>query len=430
MASSNHLLFLLLFSFPPSCFPQPFFDETHVKRSRMSDESKHSFAGQYQPRQQQQTPRDQYRHQQHTPRDADGSPSFVSHLLTDEELEENERLVNTIAVDPVTGKSCVSLLNFDQHANSVTLTSPRSVEACRRLGIVPNSLLARPVTYFEEMLYASHDVDPELVPDFAEKKFKHCEANRQNDLKACRDKRRDIILNPHDGDSNASIGQHHAKVSALIKGEEKSVQSMQRRQLNMLTNILSSEISRAAFAARTRDRLKEKVEREEMTRIDELLQALAGLNADKAVKMQKRADDVRRGLDGGTTVLDEARYLAFLQDARLLRSQLQMAVESEERKDKAEKFKQSLEEQHQRHLEELRRKEQELSEKEQHRQRTLENQRREHAEEMFLHKARSAQRVLRARANLKSYLERKREQFLIKEQVRSVPYDEVSTTIR
>lgn len=90
---------------------------------------------------------------------------------------------STIAIDPETGLPAISLLNFDPHAPSVQLTSPRSIEACARLGIIPKDLLARPATYFEEQLYTRRQngdaLDPKYIPQLAQEKFIHCENKRQ-----------------------------------------------------------------------------------------------------------------------------------------------------------------------------------------------------------------------------------------------------------
>ena len=115
-----------------------------------------------------------------------------------------------IMLDPDSMTEAVSLMNFPQHATTVTLTSPRSVQACARLGILPTQLLARPVTWFETELtrqrHGNAFISQKNVPRYAKMHFKHAEEKRQADLKACRAERA-VVIKEHQTRRHAQLQQ-------------------------------------------------------------------------------------------------------------------------------------------------------------------------------------------------------------------------------
>lgn len=65
----------------------------------------------------------------------------------------------------------ISLLNFDENASGgPTFTSPRTIEACLRLGIEWNELRRRPLEEFDEA---------GLFPKFQKDRCDHYERKRQ-----------------------------------------------------------------------------------------------------------------------------------------------------------------------------------------------------------------------------------------------------------
>jgi len=184
-------------------------------------------------------------------------------------------MINTIHVDPETGKPAISLLNFDQHGTTVELTSPRSIEACERLGILPTSLLARPVAYYEDQLYEKYSqgllegIDVKQIPAYAQQKFQHAEMRRQHDLRLCRQERARIIAEHHSmtEDPQAAL-MRKVKNAAILEDEEKRLETMVKQQEKIIHSMIATELQRCRLLASSKESILKQIQKEEARRLE------------------------------------------------------------------------------------------------------------------------------------------------------------------
>lgn len=185
----------------------------------------------------------------------------------------------------------INLDNFDENnTRPPILTSPRSIEACRMLGVEPENLVKRPVEYFfTRSIHSSQTANSSIShrddPALAEKRAVRYEKHRQIQLRNVRAQRyelRDAGMNgvhggmslctrsfcrspigaklsmsKHDASSRAAQGE-----STVIEREKKELERMQQRQMAEMQQMLVFELKMAEIH-QGRDRKEQEKKRQE-----------------------------------------------------------------------------------------------------------------------------------------------------------------------
>ncbi|KAF1333812.1 hypothetical protein FI667_g2649, partial [Globisporangium splendens] len=184
----------------------------------------------------------------------------------------------------------ISVENFDER-NVVPpiLTSPRSIEACRMLGLETEDLVKRPIEYFLTRTLPGHP--PATTGDagannheLATKRAARYEKNRQIQLKNVRAQRHELIdaelsgfsMHSHDSSSSAATREF-----TVIKREKRELERMQQRRLAEMQQMLAFELQMTEL-----HRERERKEREK-ERHDEQL-------ARERTRRQREADEMKR----------------------------------------------------------------------------------------------------------------------------------------
>jgi len=97
-------------------------------------------------------------------------------------------------------ETTLSILNFETGGpggKPGLITSPRSLEACLRLGVDPRELLPHPVKAFGKSL----DKKIKITPEEQQARYEHFELRRKEKIKAIKEKREAIV---HESASNQS----------------------------------------------------------------------------------------------------------------------------------------------------------------------------------------------------------------------------------
>lgn len=245
--------------------------------------------------------------------------------------------------------------NLDNFAENVedgecnrVLTSPRSIEACRMLGIEPEELLPRPFEYFVRSKRNEDDLD------FAEKRAARYERMRIVNLHKAR-AQRDELIEAENGGAHASMslvtrslcrspvaangklclrrvgaGETLATDSAarlqisVLAREQRELERMQQRQMQEVQQMLNFELQMASLQ-------QEREKREAAKRHEDQL-----TNKER-IRRQKLADEARRRkelerAEQEKLGLEELRRVAQQQQLENTRKQQRLKQEEERKR--------------------------------------------------------------------------------------------------
>ncbi|GMF17165.1 unnamed protein product [Phytophthora lilii] len=234
----------------------------------------------------------------------------------------------------------ITLDNFDETdamADPI-LDSPRSIEACRMLGVEPEELIQRPLEYFFRTTKEGRSEGQEFVA----KRAARYEKNRQVQLRNVRAQRRELIDAQLSGihgsmslrtrsycrspvgaarldfaaTNSCSSSQHEFTV---IEREKRELQRIQQRQALEMQQMLNFELKMTELHQE-----REKKEREQK-RQEELL-------AKERKRRQREADEQRRKRE----IEKAEQYRAELENARKLAKKEQMENMRREQRAKQE----------------------------------------------------------------------------------------------
>ncbi|GAB9463402.1 hypothetical protein Gpo141_00000864 [Globisporangium polare] len=182
----------------------------------------------------------------------------------------------------------INLDNLDENnTKPPILTSPRSIEACRMLGVEPEELVKRPVEYFfTRSIHSSPSaLNTRDDPALAEKRAVRYEKHRQIQLRNARAQRYELLdagLNGVHGamslrtrsfcrspiGAKLSVSKHDASSRAAhcefttIEREKKELERMQQRQVAEMQQMLTFELKMAEIH-QERDRKEQQKKRQE-----------------------------------------------------------------------------------------------------------------------------------------------------------------------
>ncbi|CAJ1399276.1 unnamed protein product [Effrenium voratum] len=221
-----------------------------------------------------------------------------------------------------------SLVNFDEENAKAVITSPRSLQACKQEGILPEELIYKPVEAFQ---------DKNLSPRLVKLRYDFFEAKRRDLLAAAR-QAREVLLADWEKEGSDSQLQMVAQESGLSKG---------------------------AILALNSDTLK--LERQKLLKAQEIERKWLSQALDCELKQLKALESANEFLDSAAKdqqalMREQSRKMKEMNDRRAAeeeRKQLEMEARAKLEKQlaKEEFHKQQLEMQHKRKLEAQRAKE-------------------------------------------------------------------------
>ncbi|XP_041366599.1 coiled-coil domain-containing protein 177-like isoform X2 [Gigantopelta aegis] len=174
----------------------------------------------------------------------------------------------------------LDLYNFEEpqyEGSKFVLTSPRSLEACSRLGIKPVDLLYKPLAEFQEELLPQ-DVPLRTIYNIYDEQ----EQTRLRNLQLCREERNNLIdkeLSKQHGHSN----KPSVVISKVLLDNEMDQGSMQRRRTAWSTSVGHQRLTNDEINQRAKELHEEslKLKRELLSRKEERLTKGAGKKTSK-----------------------------------------------------------------------------------------------------------------------------------------------------
>ncbi|GMH33873.1 hypothetical protein BSKO_01707 [Bryopsis sp. KO-2023] len=133
-------------------------------------------------------------------------------------------------------------------SRSIVPTSPRSVEACFRLGIDPVELLYKPANVFQT---------PGEAPELAQFRFDHHEALRQERIKLLQQERQRLVEMDDPQSKKASSNRiPKEKVgSDIVEKERQRLEVLKRRQERELNQMMAHETQRQTLLDKQQQKL-------------------------------------------------------------------------------------------------------------------------------------------------------------------------------
>lgn len=190
----------------------------------------------------------------------------------------------------------VSLANFEESSGRARLSSPRSLQACKTEGVLPQELIFKPIEAFQEK---------SLSPRLVKLRYDFFEAKRRDLLAATR-KARDVIVaeerrekeNNHMGvlahQSGLSKGAILALNSDNLKLERQKLLRAQEHERNWLKNALRTELNSLKTLEHHNERLQAESDtdaektRQSAARLKELNDTRAAAEERKAMEAEAR----------------------------------------------------------------------------------------------------------------------------------------------
>lgn len=312
----------------------------------------------------------------------------------------------------------VSIENFNPaQVTPPYLTSPRSLEACKRTGIDPSELLMRP----QELFLKGKITKAEK--EIAKQQYKHFEERRSAKVQEVTEERMRIIEEEKAGSiefvsSKRSVStQHNSSVtltSGMIEKEKRELEKMQRKQAQEIMQMV--EYEKKMGSIRSRNEEKEALMRQkEAARQEELQRKQAEYEAfkakDEARRRKLKEDEEARVKQMTTEEQRKARKREQEEKALEMKRLQEAKARDEERQRRTEELKantQKIMEEQQRRFQERKL---QMDLRDQKRQEAMEEKQRSlrlHSEQVKLIKERKLQA---ARANLAGLNEAQRSRF-------------------
>jgi len=189
----------------------------------------------------------------------------------------------------------ISLENFQEDSSKVDLTSPRSVEACSSLGILPHELLKKSLQSFQEAAKGSSGI--EATPDFIARKCRHYEQKRQAKLEMALERRQELI-NSQSQKADLSVIPPH-----IIAQEKYRADKLKKRQRRQVQKQLAIEIKRQTVE----DQISKDLENKKMREKSQSNEAKERVRQWEAAQQRMKEEKARKDAE------NERRAQALLQ---------------------------------------------------------------------------------------------------------------------
>lgn len=312
----------------------------------------------------------------------------------------------------------IHLENFDPERHDgrdPVLTSPRSIEACRMLGVEPEDLLKQPIEHF----YSKQAIQSEDDEVFVAKRAARYEKDRQIQLERVRTQRHELITAGIHGiqenmspvlkslcrspdAAKFSLGRMDSREFSrereftVIQKEKRELERIRLRQANEMQQMLAYELKMAAIEQERE--LKDRA----MKRQEEMLMK-ERKRRQREVDEQKRKHDTEKA-ELHRLELETARREAQEQQQEVMRRKQRQHKEEERRKREAriaEMERQRRQEEVRLHNErimlkqarEIARKEREIERRDERRRQMLEQQKQRKAQEIAEKQQRNKMRI-------------------------------------
>ena len=177
----------------------------------------------------------------------------------------------------------ISLDNFDPDATEPPyLTSPRSLEACRRTGIDPMELLRKPREDYLKGKVTKVD------RDVAVQTYMHDEKIREEKMQVVRDARGKVIEERKNAQVSTSSQTDRPKLdSSLIEREKKDLERLQRKQELEIQQMVEFEKKQAQIRMRNQEK-DQQLKQKELVRLRELVRKQKELAEAKQKEEERR----------------------------------------------------------------------------------------------------------------------------------------------
>eukprot|EP00743_Colponemidia_sp_Colp-15_P004376 GILK01004719.1.p1 GENE.GILK01004719.1~~GILK01004719.1.p1 ORF type:complete len:797 (-),score=226.44 GILK01004719.1:158-2548(-) len=175
----------------------------------------------------------------------------------------------------------ISLLNFNERKKKPPfLTSPRSLEACRRQGIDPQELLCLPPEAFVQK------GETRVASSVLQQRWEHNENRRKEKMRMLLDERDKVMSEERDGTWMASKSVKHAWNTSngdsisMMERERRHLEKLQLRQKQEIQQMLEYEIRMAQIREVNEQKVEGQRQREEERR--------------KEIEAKRREEDQRK----------------------------------------------------------------------------------------------------------------------------------------
>lgn len=234
-------------------------------------------------------------------------------------------------------------------ATALVPTSPRSIEACFRLGIDPLELAYRPASSFKK---------PGESEELVAMRYEHVEALRQERIKALVEERKKLVeggggadgpsSSSHSGagKGSASPGGDPEATSAMIEKEKHKLEVLKRRQERDIQQMLQYEISRKQLLEKQQKKIEALEARAAELQRQKAEHEKAWATAQRERELQKLAEEQERDREAAVIASERYRREREMQrrEAEEARARKKAAYLREmERRDKVEEARRETE---------------------------------------------------------------------------------------
>lgn len=293
--------------------------------------------------------------------------------------------------------------------------SPRSIEACFRLGIDPVELQFHPIEFYRRV-----GEDEEV----AEIRYEKCENSRQERIAALIQERKALIESNWDPSSNRrrphSSASHHpnksedAHASSMVEKERQRLEAMKRRQEKEMQQMVQHEVTRSELLAKQQAKIDELERRAQELLKQKAEHEAAWITKQREIELQKLREEQE--------IEKEKRRIA--EESHRKEKELQMRREEEEKRRKKQAFLDDMERRKkteearkateailEAQAEEVRLKKLDMERKDQERLRRLEEERRMNEESNREKRKKADERIKSALQANQQLLEKKRKDY-------------------
>lgn len=274
----------------------------------------------------------------------------------------------------------ISLDNLDPRSKGTQLNSPRSIEACRRQGILPRELMYNSKTDYGH-IFASEGLDDKNL----QIRYEHMEKRRQEKMKICVEERLKLIemqragMDPFavkgsfnnqgvsSGPGRGLVEREARMIAKMRQNQQKEIEQMMQQELAMQALRQKNEEKARAQAQREAERLREVGEKRK-----EAEEKRLRYEEEKRIKLQEE-EKARRRQEEEWFMQEKVKEEDQKRQARAKREEARKAALEQQRKQ--EEFKMATEKILNEQRKEVLRKKEEMDMKDAERRRKLEEER-------------------------------------------------------
>lgn len=291
--------------------------------------------------------------------------------------------------------------------------SPRSVEACFRLGIDPVELQFHPIEYYQRV-GEDHEV--------AEIRYEKCENARQERIRSLIDERKFLIDNnwstekrrPHSSASHHPNKSEDAHASSMVEKERQRLEAMKRRQEKEMQQMVQHEVTRSELMAKQQAKIDELERRAQELLKQKAENEAAWITKQREIELQKVREEQEFEKEKRRIAEESHRKEKELQtrrDEEEKRRKKQAFLDDMERRRKTEEARKATEAILEAQAEEVRLKKLEMERRDKERLRRLEEERRATEESNREKRKKADEKIQSALLSNQQLLDKKRKDY-------------------